>query len=291
MAVLLAIPFLIRAFSGPSTEQNVINDVVSQLTEITTKNLQQCMDTVNFSQSVSLVCNVPEEVSIAFLNSTSCQACGLQQSSNPGIDCDQFCRACIQTGFNQSATLVLSQSCKLDSLASANIKNSINDDIDQAVTNKKGIFGQLADFVPNIKDILGLPTHQVNVVNMRTDLKNLISNSNVQTLLNAVDISQSVTVVSSGGSSQGGVTQTLLFYSTSSQIASNLQSAGVVSAVALTGVQNNTTTTGTVIAGDQLYLYIGVAGGVVALLLIIFFVYRAARKKPPQLKPKAVVIT
>lgn len=267
----------ITGIDKPSVRTNFLSSFTSQVTQNVVSSVQRCLHSATFSQSTQLICNVPTSVATAFLNSSPCQSCFARNGfANVGGICDQFCRACSQTDINQSAVLVITQECQLDSLAAANIKNQINLALDAAITNREGALGQLADSIPD-SSAVGTDDSN-NIVSLRRSVKNLITQQNVQQLLDSISNNQSVTIVSNGGASrQGGITQNLLFYSSSQLVANNLQASGVQNDSSLTASQANPPTEDSGLSWTP--VIIGCSIGAILLFAIIVWRYRQNSKK------------
>jgi hypothetical protein len=261
-----------------ATNGNGVAEATSELTQLTLTSMQRCLQTVTFSQDVTLVCNVPSDVAIAFVQSPACQKCQLGGSAN-AADCSDVCAACVQSGIKQSATLVVTTACQADSTQAAQIKADYNAAIDQAVSNKSGTIASLMNLAPTGND--NAPgTDNYNTVSIGNSLKNLVSSTDIVSLLNSVDQSQTVTIVSNnGGSVQGAITQNLLFQSTSALIAKNLQDAGVTTAVSLTAAQTASSTVGGSADSSSLAIYLGVGLGLIALIIGAVLLIRSISKR------------
>lgn len=281
MAFLL-LPLIFGRNSQVPNKTNILTSMVSSLTDITASSMQQCLQQVQVSQTVTLECNVPPDVALGFANSGACVNCQNLQQTNANLDCNPFCRACIQTGFNQTATYVLNQVCKFDNNQSALIKNIVDDSIDQQITNTQSALSKVLDLLPSVNKA----PNEENRTELVNEFKNLITQQNIQTLMNNISSSQVIVVKGTGGSTQGGVTQSLLFYNTSSLIANNLQQAGVENNIKLTGVQGITTTSGTSNSSGII--------GIIAVILVaflVFMIWRKFGKRAPATKPQTQGVT
>lgn len=268
---LLLLPQIFK--KAKPTQSNIINDYINAVSNITVENVQSCLQTVNASQDISLQCNVPEALAIAFATSPSCQACAAR-----GNDCDFVCKACVQKDFNQQATYTVNLTCQTSSQQISTIKNSINDQIQQSITSKEGVFGKLLDWLPNIHDLTSNDPNISNETNLTREIQSTISQSNIQQLINNISSQQVIKVISSGGSVQGGVTQNLVFYNTSQLIANNLQNAGIENSFSLTASQSNDTEVA--VSGDGPVLIIMIVLMLV-VSLIVFKVFQSGGSKSP----------
>lgn len=181
-----------------TTNNTNITDIMLEIgTRAIIQNSTKCIASGAFSQNVEIDCsNVTPEVVKLFLNSPACLACKKTQPNCP------MCYACVATDIDQIGALRISSTCQMDAAVAGSVKNSVEQAIQQSMTQKDDVLGEFMKRTPT-----GSSESNYQKLNMRTRLDSLFSVDVLQEAVATVQANQNVKLTGTGVVS--GITQRL----------------------------------------------------------------------------------